>query len=95
MASKGYSGRLSGRADTVVLLLNTGDQSVTWNVTGIDKACGDAQYGADPLGGGFVMTIGVCGHTNVVNGPGDVTVPFIIYGHTDDTVDITFLPQPA
>ncbi|MGB8857634.1 MAG: VWD domain-containing protein, partial [Ilumatobacteraceae bacterium] len=92
----GYRGTLSGRADTVVLLMNTGDGSAAWNVTGTDEACGDAQYGADPVGDGALLALGVCGHTQVVNlGPsGDLTVPFIVYTHTDDRVDVTFLPQP-
>jgi hypothetical protein len=95
LLSKGYSGRLSGLADTVVLLLNTGDGSATWNATGMDKACGDAQYGADAMGDGGLWALGVCGHTAVVAmGPtGDLTVPFIIYTHTDAPVAVTFLPE--
>lgn len=95
--SKGFSGHLAGRGDTVVLLINTGTAFVTWTSTGMDKACGDAQFGADPLGGGALMGIGVCGHRTVVNGSpnGDLVVPFVIYAHTDDPVDLSFVPQPG
>ena len=97
LATKGYRGRLSGRGDTVVLLVSTGDRSVTWKATGMGKVCGDALYGSDPIGGGGLEGIGVCAHTDVIGGTptGDLTVQFIIYAHTDDAVDITFLPQPA
>ena len=96
VVSKGYSGHLAGRGDTVVLLINTGDKFVTWNATGMDKVCGDAEFGTDPLGGGALMALGVCAHTSVMNGSpqGDLVVPFVIYAHTDAPVDITFLPQP-
>jgi hypothetical protein len=63
----------------------------------MDQACGDAQYGTDPLGGGALTSIGVCGHTAVINaGPnGELLVPFVIYAHNDDPVDLTFVPQPG
>ena len=87
---------IAGTPKPVVLLLNTGDKFVTWNATGMDKVCGDAEFGTDPLGGGALMALGVCAHTSVMNGSpqGDLVVPFVIYAHTDAPVDITFLPQP-
>ncbi len=96
-ASKGFSGHLAGRGDTIVLLINTGTEFLTWQSTGMDKACGDAQYGTDPLGGGALTGIGVCGHTSVINGSpnGDLVVPFVIYAHTDAPVDLTFVLQVA
>jgi len=40
--SKGYTGRVAGPADMVVLLLQT-DTTVSWTLAGLDAACGDAQ----------------------------------------------------
>ena len=94
---EGYTGRLEGRGDTVVLLLQTGDGSMTWNATGTEAACAAAQYGAGQLGSGDLLAIGVCGHAAVVPlGPtGDLVVPLIVYAHADAPVDVAIVPQPT
>ncbi len=91
--TKGYSGQLSGLADTVVMLPDTGGTSVSWTMTGLDKACGDDNYGSYPLGTGSPTPITFCGHPEsfALQNSGEF-VPFIFYAHTPTPVDLRVTP---
>ena len=93
--SKGYTGQLSGLADTVVMLPDTGGKAVTWTVVGLDVACGDDHFGLDTLGTGGPAPITFCGHPDSLSltNSGEY-VPFILYAHTTTLVDIKVVPTP-
>lgn len=90
--SDGYRGSVGGMGDTIVLLADTGAESVSWTATGLTDVCASTVYGGGPLGAGSAAHLGFCGHPQVVAiGPsGGQVVPVVVFSRTPATTHIEF-----
>lgn len=88
--SNGYHGSLTGIGDTIVLLADTGTESVSWSTTGLTVACTITAYGGGPLGTGGAFGLNFCGHPQrLAIGPsGGLVVPIVVFSRTAATTQI-------